>query len=183
MQRELGHLQDCDGRPLLSMTERFPAFDARHSVALPNPLEIDTSYTLGDQVFVEPQPFQRMPDIPTNDPIEMSSQEIAVASSHIAIWRLIATGSRSNVLVVEDDAYFRRNFAPALDQAWTNLSHTVGRPDTFDCLYLSYEEAKGGADRDHISEFLFRAPPRFVESFRIRTFTERGKEAPQSLTC
>ena len=156
MQRELGYLQDFDGRPLLSMTERFPAFDARHSAALPNPLEIDTSYTLGDQVFVEPQPFQGMPDIPTNDPIEMSSQEIAVASSHIAIWRLIATGSRSHVLVVEDDAYFRRNFAPALDQAWTNLFHTVGCPDTIDCLYLSYEEAKGGADRDHISEFLFR---------------------------
>ena len=41
----------------------------------------------------------------------MTRQEIAVALSHIAVWKLIANGNYSYVLIVEDDVFFRRNFS------------------------------------------------------------------------
>ena len=155
MQRELRRLCDYNGRSLLEITERFPAFDALGGHT-PNPLEVDRSYTLGDQLLVEPQPALVAPEIVGEDAIKMSPQESAVASSHISVWKVIATGKHSHVLVLEDDAYFAAHFASVLEQTWTNLFHTIALPGKMDCLYLSYQEAKGGADKEQISEFLFR---------------------------
>ena len=155
MQRELRRVCDYKGHSLLKITERFPAFDALGGHT-PNPLEVDRWYTLRDQLLVEPQPDLAAPEIVGEDAIEMSPQETAVASSHIAVWKAIATGSHSHVLVLEDDAYFAPRFAPVLEQTWTNLFHTIALSGKMDCLYLSYQEAKGGANKEHVSEFLFR---------------------------
>ena len=156
MQRELHHLRDHNGRPLKEMTTRFPAIDATHEADTHNPSEIMTSYTLADQLFVEPHPS--LPSIQNheNQHIQMSKQEIAVASSHVAVWRLVITGDHPYVLVVEDDVYFRRRFASVLDQAWADLLYAVSTPSDLDLLYLSYEEAKSGAAKEHVSEYLFR---------------------------
>ena len=155
MQRELYRLRDSTGHSLLEMTERFSAFDALAG-RTPNPSEVQESYTLGDQLFVEPQPSLAIFDVVGQEGIDMSPQEAAVASSHIAVWRAIATGTLSHVLVLEDDACFCSRFASILEETWTNLFHTIDMGSKMDFLYLSYQEAKGGADSERLSEFLFR---------------------------
>ena len=51
----------------------------------------------------------------------MSRQEIAVAMSHIEVWKLIASGDRDYSLVLEDDVYFRSGFERLADRAWAEL--------------------------------------------------------------
>ena len=41
----------------------------------------------------------------------MTRQEVAVARSHIAVWKLVAASDLPYTLVFEDDIYFRRGFA------------------------------------------------------------------------
>ena len=36
---------------------------------------------------------------------------------------------------------------PVMDEAWADLVHSVSRPGNIDLLYLSYEEAKGKAEK------------------------------------
>ena len=50
----------------------------------------------------------------------MTPQEIAVAQSHIGVWKVIAKSDCDYTLVL-DDIFFRRRFARAFDRAWTDL--------------------------------------------------------------
>ena len=155
IQRELCFLIDHRSRPLIEITKRFPAIDAKYYTDTPSSSELNTTYTLGDQLFVEPHPSLTTAQVDKNQHIEMTRQEIAVALSHIAVWKLIANGNYSYVLIVEDDVFFRRNFSTVFDQAWADLLYSSSRPDNIDLVYLSYEEAKGKVEKDHISEYLF----------------------------
>lgn len=157
MKQELRSVLDFTGVELWNHTERYAAVDATHF--LEDPLkdeDIDPIYTLGDQLFVEPQPLTLPTKMELNSPIHMSRPEIAIARSHIDIWRLVKAGNHEYVLILEDDVWFRSGFAKKLDQAWSEIITEVNRKSNFDILYLSYKEAKNGAPKIFLSKNVFR---------------------------
>jgi len=107
MEQELRHMLDSSGSGLLGRTERHAAVDA--NAFLQEPLkdaDIDPEYTLGDQLFVEPQPLVLPTQFELNAPIRMSRAEIAVARSHINVWRQVAASDHAYGLILEDDVWF-----------------------------------------------------------------------------
>src|SRR5690554_2487625 len=88
MKQELKNILDSSGIELLNLTERNVAVDANSFIEEPTKdAKVDPFYTLGDQLFVEPQPLTLPTKIELNSPIRMSRAECAVARSHINIWR------------------------------------------------------------------------------------------------
>ena len=156
MQRELKRIRDQENRPLIEMTSRFSAVDAKYDLTGSAHSELTTSYALADQLYVEPQPLLESIGIEGNQQIVMSRQEQAIAFSHVEVWKTISNGSKSYVLVVEDDVYFTQHFSSILDDLWADLIHTDNKSKAFDLLYLSYEEAKGGAEKEYLSEYLLK---------------------------
>ena len=154
---ELKQVLDSSRAALTQRAVRCAAVDGR-SFAQP-PLEggeVDPFYTLRDQLFVEPQP-RALPDrLELDRPIRMSQPEVAVARSHIGIWRLIAAGEHAYALVLEDDVWFQRGFARHLDRAWAEMDGESGHTQRFDVLYLSYKEVKHGAQKTFLSRSVFR---------------------------
>ena len=55
----------------------------------------------------------------------MTPQEVAIARSHVEVWKTIATGSDDHVLVLEDDVWFRRGAAAAIDRGWRAPSNKL----------------------------------------------------------
>jgi len=156
MIRELERIEDGSGNLLSTRVIRHSACDAK---ARTQSLEVDCVvpfYTLAEQLFVEPQ-LDALPDeFELERPIRMSSAEIAIARSHIDVWRKIADAPEAYALVLEDDVFFKLGFAKALDRAWKEIT-AVGRvAPAFDILYLSYKEARYGAPKELISENVFR---------------------------
>lgn len=155
--RELGHIMDAAGNPLSERAIRYSACDA-----LTNPDElfgtadITPYYTLGDQLFVEPQP-DAVPDaFDLERPIRMSDAEVAIARSHIDIWKTIATSDASYTLVLEDDVWFGHDFGQLVDQAWSEMKVANCARPAFDMLYLSYQEVRHGAPKEFVSKTVFR---------------------------
>lgn len=126
-------MKRLDGEPLLTMTRRFSAVDARH-LTLPVEAElVDPEYTLGEQLFVQPD-AKVSSDVETlARAIEMSKQEVAVALSHIGVWQRVAEGDVECTLILEDDGYFTRRFSREFARAWAAC---IGK---FDVLYLSHK--------------------------------------------
>lgn len=85
----------------------------------------------------------------------MTLQEIAVALSHINVWRRIAAGQQKYCLVLEDDIWLHRSFARYLGQAWQELISQKQQKELFDVLYLSYKEVKHGAQKTLLSKSIF----------------------------
>ncbi len=157
MEQELRHLLDWSGVELWNRTERHAAVDANQFTREPlKDADIDPIYTLGDQLFVEPQPLALPSRLELTSPIQMSRPEIAVARSHIDIWRRVAASNHEYVLVLEDDVWFRSGFAQNLDQAWDEIKPEGNRNSNFDILYLSYEEVKHGTPKTFLSSNVFR---------------------------
>lgn len=156
IQGELRSLRDRSGRPLVAMTRRFSAIDARYYTEPPNPKELNPYYSLADQLFVEPHPLLAGDGDNKDQRVEMTRQEVAVALSHIAVWRTVAASDLPYTIVLEDDVYFRHGFARTLDRAWAELTERYGQAAAFDLLYLSFKEARAGAHRVPVSEFFFR---------------------------
>jgi GR25 family glycosyltransferase involved in LPS biosynthesis len=157
MEQELRHVLDCTGVELWNLTERYAAVDAIGFLQEPKKNdEIDPIYTLGDQLFVEPQPLTLPTRIELNSPIRMSRPEIAVARSHIDVWRKVKAGNHEYVLILEDDVWFRSSFTQIMDQAWAEIQTEVNRKSNFDILYLSYNEVKNGAPKIFHSNNVFR---------------------------
>ena len=94
------------------MSRRFSAVDARYNKGLPSGELIQSHYSLADQLFVQPSPRLDESIDAQARAIEMTPQEVAVALSHVEVWKLIAESDRLYTLVLEDDVYFRRGFAP-----------------------------------------------------------------------
>jgi hypothetical protein len=86
----------------------------------------------------------------------MTVQEVAVARSHIAVWKRIASGEDECALVLEDDVFFRRGFAKYTNRAWCDLINAHSTSSEFDILYLSYQEVRTLARKSDISDFVFR---------------------------
>lgn len=156
MEQELRHILDSSGAELLSLTERHVAIDAKEfSQDPPKDVDIDPFYTLGDQLFVEPQPLVFPTRLELNTPIRMSRAEIAVARSHINVWKQVAASDHEYVLILEDDVWFHSGFAKHLDQAWEEVVLKYDKKDKFDILYVSYFEVKHGAPKSFLSSNLF----------------------------
>jgi len=153
--RELSRFQTSDGTRLTSIATRFSAVDARDGRAVAATADVDPHYRLGNQLYV--QPDARLEEcFGADEPVRMTRQEVAVARSHIEIWKAIATGKHEHVLVLEDDVWFRPGAAAAIDRGWRaalERCRTEGGPRL---LYLSYADAGGTADRVDPCEVLFR---------------------------
>jgi GR25 family glycosyltransferase involved in LPS biosynthesis len=157
MEQELKHILDSSGAEILRLTERHVAVDANQFSQQPGKdAEIDPFYTLGDQLFVEPQPLVLPTRLELNTPIRMSRAEIAVARSHINVWKKVAAGNYEYVLILEDDTWFHSRFAKYLDQAWTEIVAENDVKSRFDVLYVSYLEVKHGAPKSFLSKNVFR---------------------------
>ena len=82
MEQELKHVLDWSGDELWNLTERYAAVDAKNFKQEPlKDADVDPIYTLGDQLFVEPQPLVLPTQLELNSPIRMSRPEIAIARS------------------------------------------------------------------------------------------------------
>jgi GR25 family glycosyltransferase involved in LPS biosynthesis len=157
MQQELKHILDSSGSEALELTERQVAIDAKQFSEDPTKDdEIDPFYTLGEQLFVEPQPLVLPTRLELNIPIKMSRAEIAVARSHINIWKKVAAGNYDYVLILEDDTWFHSRFAPNFDKAWSEIMKKNDGKSKFDILYVSYLKVKHGAPKSFISKNIFR---------------------------
>jgi GR25 family glycosyltransferase involved in LPS biosynthesis len=156
MEQELRQVLDWSGSELWNLTERYAAVDAKNFTQEPlKDTDIDPIYTLGEQLFVEPQPLALPTRLELNSPIRMSRPEVAVARSHINIWRQVAASKHDYVLILEDDVWFRSGFAQHMDQAWSEIEVEGNRKSKFDILYLSYEEVKHGAPKTFLSSNVF----------------------------
>jgi GR25 family glycosyltransferase involved in LPS biosynthesis len=153
--QELQHVLDSSGHELLNLTERHVAVDANaFSEEPPKDEDVDPFYTLGDQLFVEPQPLALPTKLELNTPIRMSRAEVAIARSHINVWRQVAASSLAYAIVLEDDVWFHIGFARSLDRVWDEV---VAQSDKrFDILYVSYIEARHGAPKTLPSNNVFR---------------------------
>ena len=154
--RELRSLHDRDGHALIEMSRRFSAVDARYYKGLPSSEVIQPRYSLADQLFVQPNPRLDGSIDAQARAIEMTQQEVAVARSHVEVWKLIAESDRLYTLVLEDDVYFRRGFSRTLDESWAELMQRSGQVAAFDMVYLSYKEADEEVPRRPFSDLLFR---------------------------
>ncbi|SEH97291.1 Glycosyltransferase family 25 (LPS biosynthesis protein) [Rheinheimera pacifica] len=156
VKQELGCIRDRFGNDLLSLTERHVAVDARCFLQDPSKdSEVDPYYTLADQLFVEPQPRTLPTSYELDAPIRMSRAEVAVAKSHIEVWKRVAQGAQEYALILEDDVWFHPRFARHLDQAWKNFK-ADDQQSSFDVLYVSYLEVKHGAPKLQVSNYVFR---------------------------
>jgi len=157
MEQELRHVLDYSGVELWNLTERHAAVDATHF--LKDPLkdkDVDPIYTLRDQLYVEPQPLTLPTKIELDSPIRISRPEIAIARSHIEVWRQIIASKHEYALILEDDVWFQSGFSQNLDQAWSEIRVQFNKKSNFDILYLSYKEVKHGAPKTFLSGNVFR---------------------------
>lgn len=156
MEKELRSIFDYSGNELWDISERYKAIDANNFSEEPQQDQyVNPIYTLGEQLFVEPQPLTLPTRMDLDTPIQMSRPETAIACSHIDVWRKVAKGVHKYALVLEDDVWFRSGFAKNLDQAWNEITNEDGQEGTFDILYLSFEEVKHGAPKTFLSKNIF----------------------------
>lgn len=177
MVRELDRILDASGKALSERVVRYSACDA---LANPpdflNGADVGPFYTLGDQLFVEPQPLALPDTFDLERPIRMTQAEIAVAYSHIGVWKTIAQSSASYTLVLEDDVWFQRSFGRILEQAWREMEDVDRANPKFDVLYLSYDEVRYGAPKELVSKNVFR-PERGLWFLSGYVLSKKGAQA------
>lgn len=176
IQRELRLMRGNSGRPLIDLASRFSAIDARKFNDRTSYPDLESEYTLSDQLFVEPNPLLLEDKTIGDYVIQMTRQEKAVAMSHIEVWKLIASKGFPYTLVLEDDAFLHRGFGPFVEKVWAELTQTYGSSDAFDILYLSYQETKGGVEKIDVSRLLYR-PIRGLWQLSGYVLSSRGAKA------
>jgi GR25 family glycosyltransferase involved in LPS biosynthesis len=153
--RELNRYKTFDGLPLWTISHRLPAIDARDGREVASTSDVDQTYRLAHQLFVQPDTKLEECFDPS-EPIRMTRQEVAVARSHIETWKAIASGQQEHVLVLEDDIWFARGAAAAIDRGWRESWQRLGGHGGPDLLYFSYEDAGGTAARLDACDAVFR---------------------------
>jgi len=149
---ELGKHTEATGRRLTSITKRFRATDARDLDPLSIPAHVlIPTYTLAQQFSVDPQYADLVDKDALESVITMTKQEIAIALSHIAVWRSIDTSRRTFTLILEDDVYFARDSARKISRTWNYIDK-----QNLDLLYLSFQET--GTRRHHTKKRPARRP-------------------------
>lgn len=153
--RELGRFRTSDGARVTSIARRLAAVDARDGRAVAATADVDSTYLIGDQLYV--QPDARLEEcFGVEEPIRMTRQEVAVARSHVEAWKAVARGSDDHVLVLEDDVWFKRGAAAAIDRGWRAALQRCRAEGGPRLLYLSYADAGGTAGRIDVCDALFR---------------------------
>jgi GR25 family glycosyltransferase involved in LPS biosynthesis len=153
--RELRRFRTSDGASLASIARRVAALDARDGRVVAATADVDSMYHIGDQLYV--QPDARLEDcFAIDEPIRMTRQEIAVARSHVEVWKAIASGSDKHVLVLEDDVWFKWGAAAAISRGWRAALRRCRAEGGPRLLYLSYADAGGTAERADLCDDLFR---------------------------
>ena len=151
--RELRRFKTSDGASLCSIVRRLAAVDARDGRAVAATADVDQTYRLGNQLYVQPDArLEQCFDVA--EPIRMTRQEVAVARSHIEAWKSISKGPHAHVLVLEDDIWFANGAASAIDRGWDAAFKRFDEGPHL--LYLSYEDAGGSAKRVDACESIFR---------------------------
>lgn len=173
--RELDRFRTSEGFPLSSISRRLPAIDARDGREVASTADVDPTYRIGDQLFV--QPDKRLQEcFEVMAPVKMTRQEVAVARSHIEAWKAIVAGEQEHVLVLEDDVWFIRGAAKAIDRGWRAAWEGLEGLEGPQLLYLSYEDAGGTATRTHVGDHIFR-PLRGLWLLSGYVLSRRGAEA------
>jgi GR25 family glycosyltransferase involved in LPS biosynthesis len=177
VREELGRLRDGCGNALISLTERHSAVDARAFSQDPTEdADVYPYYTLADQLFVEPQPRSLPTEYELEAPIRMSRAEVAVAKSHIEVWRRIAQGSQKHALILEDDVWFHPKFPAHFDKAWNDVAMEIrGNSKDFDVFYVSYMEVTHGAPKTFVSQNVFQ-PVRGLWNLSGYILSQQGAE-------
>lgn len=155
VRRELGRFRTSDGALLLSITRRMTAVDARDGRAVAATADVDATYRVGDQLHVQPD-ARLSACFGADEPVRMTRQEVAVARSHVEVWKSIVTGSEDHVLVLEDDVWFRRGAAAMINRGWNAALKRCSDEGGPRLLYLSYADAGGTAERIDLGDGLFR---------------------------
>lgn len=155
VQSEFSKVMDRSRNPLTNILERVIAVDAINLEQDAPIYNINSKYTLGEQLFVDP--CQALPkDLNLDMDINMSKQEIAVALSHIKVWEKIASGVESYVLVLEDDICLHPNFSSLMEEAWNELIKKENKNNLFDILFLSFKEVDLGAEKVAFTDNSFK---------------------------
>ncbi|CAN5374082.1 hypothetical protein BH09ACT10_BH09ACT10_03960 [soil metagenome] len=153
--KELSRFRTSEGVPLRTITRRLTAIDARDSRAVAATVDVDVMYRIGDQLHV--QPDARLSECFSEDePVRMTRQEVAVARSHVEVWKAVATGLDNYVLVLEDDVWFTPGAAAAIDRGWRAALGRSTVEGDLRLLYISYADAGGTAAREDSCDVLFR---------------------------
>ena len=175
--RELACILDAAGNPLSERVVRYSACDAQtETQQILDDSDVEPFYTLGDQLFVEPQP-NAIPDaFDLTRPIRMSRAEVAVARSHIGVWKAIAQSTAAYALVLEDDVWVERGFGRIIDQAWHEMEDADRAGSVFDVLYVSYKEVRYGAPKELVSRNVFR-PERGLWYLSGYVLSKKGAQA------
>jgi beta-glucanase (GH16 family)/GR25 family glycosyltransferase involved in LPS biosynthesis len=142
---------------LFNYCERVSAVDgSKLTQADMSPSEIEIKYDLKDHYFVDPDP--RLTQIVKDKDImvDMSEAEIAVALSHLKVWRKIVEEKIPYALVFEDDVAFEENFATRANNAWQELPEAKDGSSAFDILYFSYSIVENGLEKLDYSNSLYR---------------------------
>src|SRR5262249_7749103 len=129
---ELDCVLDASGFPLSHRATRMSAVDAYEHHDHDREGLVEATYTLGDQLFVDPHPLASPERLDLDERIDMSPQEVAIACSHIGVWKQIVSGNHEYVMVLEDDVWFHPRFARMLDAAWCDLSAASNDAPLFD---------------------------------------------------
>jgi len=175
--RELSCILDASGKPLSERALRYAACDAQSDAQeLVNDGDTNPFYTLGDQLFVEPQPLAVPDAFDLTCPIRTSPEEIAIARSHIGVWKTIARCSADYALVLEDDIWVERGFGRVVDQAWREMEAADRTTPAFDVLYVSYKEVRYGAPKQLVSNNVFR-PERGLWYLSGYVLSKKGAQA------
>lgn len=118
--------------------------------------EVNKLYSLKEHFFIDPDP--RLSHLVRSKEIKigMTSAEIAVALSHIKVWKEIVTNNIPFSLIMEDDVFFEKSFADIVNKAWSELPVETTGDKSFDILYLSFKEVDNKAEKETYSENLFR---------------------------
>jgi GR25 family glycosyltransferase involved in LPS biosynthesis len=136
--KELDRFRTDDSDSLTSITRRFSAVDARYLSAQPNKNELIPAFSLAEQLAVHPDPLLKIDDASRALVISMTKPEIAIAMSHIEVWKLIAAGDAEWTMVLEDDVIMRPGFATKMNRQWPALVETNA-----ELVYLAYRDVSG----------------------------------------
>jgi GR25 family glycosyltransferase involved in LPS biosynthesis len=137
--QELKRIYNCSGLRLFDISRRFSAIDARYFNNEIDSKTLLTYYSLADQLRIEPN-YKVPKDLKRElFCIEMTPQEIAIALSHIEVWKLVANSDVQYTLILEDDVYFKYGFAEKMNSVWDEVITKSLVETAFDILFLSYE--------------------------------------------
>jgi len=156
--RELKRIKSRSGTSLLTISRRFSAIDARYFDGKIDNNILCPFFSLADQLRVEPNPLVMIDAYAKACRIGMTPQEIAVALSHIEVWKLVAASNVPYTLILEDDIYFQYGFARDMDAAWRNIINQSSKGSAFDIFFLSFQEVGISSKNKKLHAGLVRKP-------------------------